>query len=93
MRFLFPYLFYLFSRAQRRDWEGIKNRDLVSHDLLRRILRLHGHGQVIITYRPHSVPFEGLAGYFTIIVIIPNPNESEEFKSWPLLETVSNSQQ
>ena len=93
MRFLFPYLFYLFSRAQRRDWEGIKDRYMVSHGLFWRILRLHSHGQVIVAYRPNPVLTEGLVGYFAIIVIIPNPNESEEFKSWPLLETVSNSQQ
>ena len=68
MRFLFPYLFYLFSRAQRRDWEGIKDRNMVSHDLLRRILRLHGHGQVVVAYRPYSVPFERLVGHFAIII-------------------------
>ena len=39
---------------------------MVPDDLLRRILWLHGHGQVIVAYRPHSVPFEGLAGYFTV---------------------------
>ena len=68
MRYLGAHLLYLFSRAQRRDWEDVKNRDMVSHDLLRRILRLHSHGQVVITYRPHSVFTEGLVEYFTIIV-------------------------
>ena len=37
---------------------------MVSHDLFWRILRLHRHGQVVVTYRPHSVPAERLAGYF-----------------------------
>ena len=68
MRYLRAYLLYLFSRAQRRNWEDVKDRDMVSHDLLRRILRLHGHGQVIVTYRPHSVLTQGLVEYFTIIV-------------------------
>ena len=68
MRYLCAHLLYLFSRAQRRNWEDVKDRDMVSHDLLRRILRLHSHGQIIITYRPHPVPFERLAGYFALTI-------------------------
>ena len=45
---------------------------MVSDDLFWRILWLHGHGQVIVAYRPHSVPAEGLAGYFAVITLKTN---------------------
>jgi len=68
MRFLFPYVFYLFSRAQRRNWEGIKDRNMVSHDLLRRILRLHSHGQIVVIDWPNPVLTQGLVGYFAVTI-------------------------
>ena len=43
---------------------------MVPHDLLRRILRLHGHGQVVVAHWPDSVFVEGLAGDFAMIITV-----------------------
>ena len=43
---------------------------MVSDDLLRGVLWLYGHGQIVAAYRPDTVLAQGLAGYFAVIIIV-----------------------